>query len=271
MRKNSVFLCRIFGALLVLTCCTGFRCAFAANQLPIQEIDNIILDSGDEDPDPINPNTNTSNSDKAKIAQYFSSGSTSSSVKTICPQGYYLARCGAAVSLGTNWLKGMSIRSSGIPVTTADYYSYNTSASDMIHITNLRKFFAATEPFTYNAKETTQGGTVKTAQPNVYKKDKDLMLSYICTDDTGVLIGAECEKCPGEASVAASTVNQDTSTDTPKLVWTSWNVHTIADCYMTEFSDDTGTYIYLPENIETEDPAPCYYSTNVAGTSLREE
>ncbi len=262
MKKNSVFLCRFFGALLVLTCCTGFRYAFAAINTPIQDLD---IDEPTQNSD---TNVVTVTSDNAKIAQYFAVSSTSSSVKTICPQGYYLARCGAAISLGTNWLKGMNITSSGVPVTTTDYYSYNSPASDMVHITNLRKFFGATERFTYTQK-TSQGYSSKIAQPSDYKRDKDLMLSYICTDSTGGLAGIECEKCPGEASVAASTVNQDMTTN--KLVWTSWKVHTIADCYMDEFSDDTGTYIYLPENIETENPAPCYYSTNVAGTALREE
>ena len=202
-----------------------------------------------------------------KLANYFENSSNGATLtKTICPQGSYLLRCGTGVSLGTNWLKGMNkSTSSGIPATTENYYSDDLPASDIIHITNLRKFFAATEPFTY-----VQENREKSVEPETYKNDKNKMLSHICTDDEGKLVGIECEKCPEGAFVEASSVQQHSTSN--KLLWQTWNVHTIADCYATEFSDNTGTYKYIANNVAitpSSPAAPCYYSTNVPGDTLR--
>lgn len=205
-----------------------------------------------------------------KIDMYFDDSEKPSEtplVKTLCPQGYYLSRCGLGVSLGTNWLKGMEKTKTGTQtIRTPDYYSYEVPVSDTIHITNLRKFFAGTEPFTY----ITQEGTEQTVLPTVYKTHKNIILSHICTDDSGVLVGIECEKCPGDANVYASTVKQNPTTN--KLLWKSWDVHTVADCYTKEFSDNTGTYKYVATNVQADTnsaPQTCYYSTNVPGDTLR--
>ena len=197
----------------------------------------------------------------------------STSIRTLCPQGYYLSRCGAGVTLGTNWLKGVKKTEAGSTTTIEfDYYSYDKPTSDIIQMTNLRKFFAAQEPFTYTtATAATGSDSQQTVQPGQYKENRDQTLSYICTDNAGTLTGIECEKCPGNATVAASTVEIKEQNQT--ISYTSWNIHTIADCYMNEFSDETGTYVYIPNNVAsgTEAAANCYYSTNVTGTNLRQE
>jgi len=211
--------------------------------------------------------TNTIFENDQKLNNYFSNANTGSSIKTLCSQGYYVSRCGAAVSLGTNLLKGMNKKTtSGTIIKTPDYYSYNTSDSDVIHITNLRKFFAAEEPFAYTEENT---GTQKSVVPGTYEGYKNQILSHICTDDTGNLTGIECEKCPGEALVAASTVETDTNSN--KLLWRTWKVHTIADCYAEEFSDNTGTYKYVANNVSADNSSakPCYYSVNVPGDTLK--
>ena len=189
------------------------------------------------------------------------------SVKTLCPQGYYLSRCGADVVLGTNWLKGLSItESNSTTVVGYNYYSYDKPASDIIHMTNLRKFFAAKEPLTYYA-----GGEATEVPVGTYTSYRNTMLVKFCTDAEGKPTNIECEKCPGNATVTASTVEIDTD---GKIKDGTWNIHTIADCYMDEFSDETGTYVYIPNNVNVDasaNAANCYYSTNVAGTNMRQE
>lgn len=241
MVRICKILCKKFCPLLILACCFGLGYARAEGTSTIFEND-------------------------PKLKTYFSNANSGSSTKTLCPQGYYVSRCGAAFSLGTNLLKGMNKRTtSGTMIQTPDYYSYNTSASDVIHITNLRKFFAAEEPFTYTEQNS---NTQKSVSPETYEGYKNQTLSHICTDDTGTLTGIECEKCPGETMVAASTVEIDSNSN--KLLWRTWKVHTIADCYTEEFSDNTGTYKYVANNVSAENssPKPCYYSVNVPGDTL---
>jgi len=201
-----------------------------------------------------------------KLNNYFSNSANAPTMtKTLCPQGQYLARCGSSISLGTNLLKGMQkTTASGTVITTPDYYSYETPVSDVVHIANLREFFEGKESFAY----TKQDGSQVYVVPEEYKDYRNQIISHICTDDTGILIGIECKKCPGDSFVAASTVETDSESN--KILWRTWNVHTIADCYMEEFSDNTGTYKYIPSNIEsTVSSMPCYYSTNVPGDTLR--
>ena len=74
------------------------------------------------------------------------------------------------------------------------------------------------------------------------------------------------------STIARSTVEEDTYC-TGKILWDTWNVHTIADCYMNEFEDSTGSYVYVPNNITHPENAAdakltCYYSQTVTGSSL---
>ena len=259
MNTFGNFLWKIFSVTMVFFFHIGSNCAVAATK----EITN-----PQEDP---------------KIKDYFISKSETdlpSSTLNICQSGYYLAKCGSYV-LGTNWLKGMQKivpASEGDPTTvkvvTPDYYSYNTTDADSVHMTNLRNFFGKNEYIEYTAKTTnTMGNTIylpgKIATPAEYVQYRNQILSTFCTDDQGRLYGISCEKCPNNARVAKSTVKED-SYATQKILWDTWNVHTIADCYMREFSDNTGAYVYVPDAAikEAKNGSVCYYSASVDGSSL---
>lgn len=197
-------------------------------------------------------------------------GRSASVTQTVCPSGYYVSKCGS-YEIGTNWLKGMNIISDSTTITTNDYYSYDVPSANDINIANLRKFFAAIEPITYYEKAAGNNGTrVNPGDTTGYKTDRDTILKHFCINETGTLLNTECERCPNNADVAGSTVTLVPTADA--IVPISWNIHTIADCYMREFSDDTGTYVYIPENIvasDTEVSSNCYYSTEVPGSMLQ--
>lgn len=197
-------------------------------------------------------------------------GTTPSVTQTVCPSGYYVSKCGS-YEIGTNWLKGMNIISNSETIKTTDYYSYNVPSADAINIANLRKFFAAIEPITYYEENAGTNGTrVNPGDTTGYKVDRDTILENFCINETGNLLNTKCERCPNNAEIAGSTVTLISITDA--IIPTSWNIHTIADCYMKEFSDDTGTYVYIPENVvasDTEVTSNCYYSKEVPGSMLQ--
>lgn len=189
---------------------------------------------------------------------------------TLCNSGEYLSSCGASI-VGTNWLKGMTKPGN---VRTPDYYSYNALAEDTINMENLRKFFNHTETINYTkrtASSSASGGYVYTDSsvlPGAYTKYLNQILSNFCTDAKGNITNIQCERCPNNASIAKSTVIEDTY-ETGKILWDSWDVHTIADCYMREFNDNTGTYIYVANNIQDSTTGTnCYYSDEKIGSSL---
>jgi len=193
---------------------------------------------------------------------------TSCETKTLCSKGYYLSRCGNK-SLGTEWLKGLVYTTETDTTGRAnDYFSHGKPLSDMIHMDNLRKFFAGTEPFNYYPDEN-DSTVYNTVTPNVYVAARDVMLETVCTSANGPLNSIECEKCPGNALVEESTVCQQSANN--QYAYTNWKVHTIADCYMQEFSDNTGTYKYVQNPTETSYTGQhCYYSVNVSGDKLWE-
>lgn len=178
----------------------------------------------------------------------------------LCASGYYLSGCNQ-IQIGTNWLKGIK-GTDGTP----DYYSYGSSSSDTIHITNLRKFFAGIEPISYKPENNSQTATVN---PSVYSQYRNQILTAFCTDGDGKVKNIECKKCPNGSNILESTVAIGNSSG--KIVQSSWNVHTIADCYMDEFSDHTGTYVYAKNNDQNGTQQKCYYSNNIEGEELVSE
>lgn len=175
---------------------------------------------------------------------------------SLCSEGYYLSRCEGKI-VGTNWLKG-------IRGTTLDYYSYGSSDSDTTNISNLRKFFTGLEKISYIPKDSNQATT---ANPSDYVRHRNSILNTFCTNN-GELADIECKKCPNNAKVPASSVKTNISDN--KVNESSWRVYTIADCYMEEFSDHTGTYIYAQNTIDTGNnfAKKCYFSTDVKGSEL---
>lgn len=191
--------------------------------------------------------------------------------KKICNAGEYLASCNKKV-IGTNWLKGLK--------TPENYFSYGDS-NDTLNMTNLRKFFSGTETITYMQSTNCVGEnytnceyTPKQVGKDTYVPTRNEILTKFCTDGDGKLFSDKsfyvCSKCPSNATIAASTVMEDTYA-TGKIFADTWNIHTIADCYMNEFSDTSGTFIYVPEtNFAGQTVGmPCYYSTHTYGSSLK--
>lgn len=215
----------------------------------------------------------TTPAEDPKIQSYFISSSQltgrKSNIMTICPSGYYLARC-SSKTLGIQWLKGMSklTTSADTIVRTPDYYSYDTDTvtADSTNMGNLRKFFAAKEAITYTPKNSS---TQKTVNVTDYKEYKNQILSNYCTNETGELSNFECEKCPNGAMISTSTVQQDTEAP-ESLLWDTWSVHTIADCYLQEFQDDTGSYVYVANNAsrDKKNKLNCYYNQALEGSQL---
>lgn len=226
-------------------------------------------------------NSTTESVPDPKLTNYFvdSSGSYNYlQTITICGAGYYLKACGPTV-LGTKWLKGMNKTKgleSGQKITTPDYSSKDSDED----WSNFRSFIAG-ESFQYKLNSGTDAdGTTLTADSSDFKPYRDQILSNFCTNTKGNIEwslydtnGIVCARCPNNANVQASTVQSDY--DTGKILKDSWNIHTIADCYMQEFSDETGTYVYLTDAhaqnalyLASETGDNCYYSKSVLGTSL---
>ena len=276
MNNFGNFLWKIFSATMVFFFHMGTDYATAADTTGTCETP--------ETPQYYAPNYDKS-TDKKISTDYFIAKNNSSNLPTtgsrvtkklsVCPSGQYLARCGMA-TLGTNWLKGMTKKGN---IETPDFYSYNIGTSESVHMENLRKFFAGKDSFKYNARtrstDSSSGTyvyTPKTATPDDYKPALNQILSNYCTDEQGRLANTVCETCPNNATIARSTVEEDTYC-TGKILWDTWNVHTIADCYMNEFEDSTGSYVYVPNNITPPKNAAdakltCYYSQTVTGSSL---
>ena len=265
MNNFGNFLWKIFSATMVFFFHMGTDYAIAA-------------DTTDACSVPETP-VNYVSKDKKMSTDYFidkhDTGSRVTKKLSVCPSGQYLARCGMA-TLGTNWLKGMTKTGN---IETPDFYSYNIGTSESVHMENLRKFFAGKDSFKYNARTRSTDSssdpyvyTQKTATPDDYKPALNQILSNYCTDEQGRLANTVCETCPNNATIARSTVEEDTYC-TGKILWDTWNVHTIADCYMNEFEDSTGSYVYVPNNITHPENAAdakltCYYSQTVTGSSL---
>lgn len=269
MNNFGNFLWKLFSATMVFLCHVGGESAFADNDIY-------------EDP---------------KIRDYFetdASASNKASVSSVplCKTGTYLSACGN-VSFGVNWLKGMTKNITYTTVnddnktitkrfnkTTPDYFSYTdptaVNTNENVNMQNLRKFFDAKQPIEYVAKNTTSTNNVSSTTyssasvaPEEYAEYKNYLLSNFCTDTRGNISGITCEKCPNDAYVEESTVKRDTYGN-GKILFDTWNIHTIADCYMREFTDSTGSYIYVANNSGTGTTiaSDCYYSYNVYGSNL---
>ena len=245
MNNFGNFLWKLFSATMVFFCHVGVDNAFAEDE----EVVTSYVDG-----------------DSKMTSKYFISTSELeeanrlAKTEQLCKSGEYLYSCGPTV-IGTNWLKGMQKTGS---LATPNYFSYNTQSSDTINMENLKKFFAHTEALQYTS-ETSSSNTVL---PSEYKNYLYQILSNYCTNTNGKIANINCKPCPNNAYIERSTVQKDAYL-TSKILWDSWNVHTIADCYMNEFSDETGNYIYVANN-SSDNTAKinCYYSRNVFGTKL---
>ena len=265
MNNFGNFLWKLFSVTMVFLCHIGSDCTFA------------------EESETSSPLSNTPSivRDKKMTTKYFTSteeveeNNRYARTRQLCRSGQYLASCGMS-TIGTNWLKGLKKAGN---VQTPDYYSYNTQDSDTINMENLQKMFAHQYALEYTSRTGTSSSNYvysnAVALPSQYKDHLHQLLSNFCTNDDGKIPIKEmadiihCQPCPNNAYVERSTVQEDVY-ESGKILWDSWNVHTIADCYMKEFDDSDGTYVYIDtaSSAQTNTSKNCYYTKNVYGTSL---
>jgi hypothetical protein len=101
---------------------------------------------------------------------------------------------------------------------------------------------------------------IQSAQESVYASDREAILNNLCHPSNSVIT---CAPCPNDATVQESVVGLD---DDNLTVRGTWQFFTIADCYMQEFEDSTGSYFYVPDevqdpsNLTIENGEKCFYT-----------
>ena len=234
MKKSNNFLCKIPSIIMLLSCnAVG---AVAEGPIPAAE----------------------------RYGVY--SSNTIGTEKTICPSGQYVYSCGA-YKVGYNWLKSVTLTSSdGTEKTTNDYYIGDTTYEK---IEQMRAFFNnAPRRIKYKKPDAPAAVTTTNTNSEVLS-DRNFLLGLICNPlDTSLTI--TCAPCPNGGTVASTTVKlgNDISKneDNLLLISGSWNFHTIADCYVTEFEDATGSFVYIPYAADsgTATGEQCYYTNTSA-------
>lgn len=207
--------------------------------------------------------------DQVRTSQ-FSSSTTAASTIEICPKGQYVAACGN-YRIGFNWLKSAKLpnpdQSSATASETASEVVYketrNYYVSDNIMdlYNQMRIFFGNT---TTSMEYLDNDGVVQIT--NNFQEDREAILNNLCHPST---VEPKCKPCPNNANIAPSTVSLDGDLLTIQY---SWEFHTFADCYIQEFEDTTGTYFYVPDDINFDiasldsstTVAQCYYTNTDA-------
>lgn len=171
-------------------------------------------------------------------------------IKTVCPRGQYVYKCGN-YRVGFNWLK-----SAGFPelqtILSGSTNGYTTTKNYYVGDTTLELFEQMRNFF--NGTNTVLSKNENSVSPVSPVADRELILNYLCHPATSTIT---CALCPNNANVPATTVELD---DDNKTIEGTWDFHTFADCYMDEFEDSTGTYIYRLESTEGQQSAKCYYT-----------
>lgn len=168
----------------------------------------------------------------------------------VCSKGYYVISC-SGKTIGTYLLKGFYYQGSGNQtMQSPNYYDYSMTSN----MENLRAFFSGTGTFQYWKRD---GTTISTAQAddteNVtgYKTYRDKFFATYCPNANSIL----CAKCPngGKTDFSSISMTADGST-------TVWHLNFISDCYVSQYTDSTGSYEYIADttNLQT---LTCYYDT----------
>ena len=210
----------------------------------------------------------------------FSESQEAASVITLCPDGQYVAACGN-YRVGFNWLKSAKVpdgttQTESPTVSTPVSHSINYKTTGNYYISNdildlyeqMRIFFKKTEdPISILSID--EEGHIAPALYSQYSSDREAILNNVCHPRK---YDRKCVPCPNGANVPKSTVELDSNN---LVIQGSWDFHTFADCYMQEFEDTTGTYFYVPDNVnfdiaDLDSPttvAQCYYTnTNAIDT-----
>lgn len=205
----------------------------------------------------------------------FSESREAASVITLCPAGQYVAACGN-YRVGFNWLKPAKVPKGTTTGSTSVSHSITYKTTGNYYISNdildlyeqMRIFFKKTENL-ISISSIDEEGNIAPASYSQYSSDREAILNNVCHPRK---YDRKCVPCPNGANVLKSTVELDSNN---LVIQGSWNFHTFADCYMQEFEDTTGTYFYVPDNVnfdtaDLESPttvAQCYYTnTNAIDT-----
>lgn len=265
---NHKILCVCCGAIAVVLWCDYAR----AISLVERAVGNVIPSSKDEDV-------------KNKLRKTRDSTSTSGVRKLLCPAGQYVSQCDN-YNVGFYWLKSAKLpyqdESDGgddgvdgepeeteengerLTIDTRDYYVGDTNLE---LFQQMRGFFSSTgdNSILYRDADT---DTIQPISYATFVEDRELILKNVCHP---ALTSISCTKCPNGANVAESSVELD---EDNLAVTGSWRFHTIADCFMTEFEDSTGTYFYVPDNapdisvVNLDHAEHCMYTPTTANESL---
>lgn len=212
------------------------------------------------------PDTTTTDEDLLTI--YSSSKSLSGSRRVeICPAGYYVSKCGN-FAVGYNWLKNAYVNNE-------QTNNYATTSNDPVtQFDQMRRFFKGQYLKAWVVNEKTgEIDTTKTPQTKSID-DRDTILGAICNPNNvkkDANFSYSCAPCPEAGTVGPSYVHTDYSSST-LLIPHSWKFHSIADCYLSEFEDATGSFIYSQINFDTstaEKGQACYYGDSISTSDFK--
>ena len=256
MPYNRNFLPVVLTATIVVVCCDNGWCAMSSNNL-------VVVDQ---------KTVNETSVITAVKTTERADPTTKFTTKTLCDSGEYVSKC-RGYRVGFNWMKSAKIpiisqdanegtgeEASIALVETKNYYIGDTTL-DLFK--QMQTFFGHRNDHIYTISyiqdETT--GQTGIASLDQLEEDRELILNSICHPKTS---SWTCTKCPNGGTVPESTVDLDADN---AAVRGSWNFYTIADCYINEFEDSTGSYFYVPENINNDaavaavtEGTECYYT-----------
>ena len=191
--------------------------------------------------------------------KYWTGTSTEEGDKmTLCPKGQYVYKCNN-LAVGYNWLQEYDFKYKTTPIgaTSPVYKTYTTHnyliGKDAYEISEqMRSFFSGR------------------GQINQRKDSEATILGYLCNPADGAII--TCAPCPDGGTVGESYVitnDYDDEDGVRNLLFRdSWNFHTLADCYMNEFEDATGSYLFVPAESDfksVKSGSECYYVKDFEG------
>lgn len=206
-----------------------------------------------------NPQSITIDSDIFnKYKDYKKMISVGTTTKELCPEGQYVYKCGN-YKVGFNWLRGIQKLNSEDDTTSASTANYYISTSQSELLDQMRDFFNPSTDSNYKSIEYCTSGTGKnctraTRSQTDHLTDRELILLSLC-DPNESNMTVTCATCPNSANVPASSVDVTEDLNGAKSA-SNWVFHTIADCYLKEFTDSTGTYEYRQNDTAQE----CYYT-----------
>lgn len=199
----------------------------------------------------------------------YSEGKDYGKTHILCPKGQYVYSCGKYI-IGYNWLTSVTLTDLKGVKHTID--NYNVGNNTLEKMNQMRGFFG-------NQMINYERGCVTDSDSGTYSceqkgnkdasEDRDLILGLACNP----FISGEdvkCAVCPDGGTVEKSSVQIDNyNPSSLLLIRNSWNFHTIADCYVSEFEDNSGSFIYVPEasDLSTKQGTQCYYSKSTASVA----